>query len=400
MKVITNKDTRLPIKTWCENPEAGAIKQATNLANLPFAFRHIALMPDTHQGFGMPIGGVLAAEGVIVPNAVGKDIGCGMCFIESNITEWHENDLLAVKKKVGFEVPTGMGRAHIKPKDANKMPEVTEDGLIHTKLFEPALYQLGTLGGGNHFIELQKDSKGNLCIMIHSGSRNMGSKIADYYEKIAKDINAKYFSKIPLEWGLAFLPLDSEEGQNYIKEMDYCVEFALANRQEMMRAVQNAIYEVFKPRGKVEFSNFINIPHNYARMENHFGKNVMIHRKGSTSAKENQVGLIPGSQGTKSYVVCGLGNRESFESCSHGAGRKMSRAEARKKLDLATEIRRMNANNILHSLKNEIDLDEAPSSYKNIDVVMKEQEDLVKIVNELTPLCPIKGESKERRKRR
>jgi tRNA-splicing ligase RtcB (3'-phosphate/5'-hydroxy nucleic acid ligase) len=389
MKVIKTDDMRVPIKSWCEQPEAGAIQQAKNLANLPFAFRHIALMPDTHQGYGMPIGGVLATKKVIVPNAVGVDIGCGMCSVESNITEWHINDLAAVKKKIRFEVPVGFSK-HIKPRSVEKLPEPNMEGAFYEKFLEPSLYQLGTLGGGNHFIELQKNEKGNLCIMIHSGSRNIGLQVATHYKKLAVLLNERYFSSVPREWDLAFLPLDSDEGQAYLKEMQYCVDFALANRKEMMRAVQEAIYTIFKPRGKVVFENFINIPHNYAAMENHFGENVMVHRKGSTSAKGNEIGLIPGSQGTKSYIVSGLGNRESFKSCSHGAGRKMSRKAARDGLNLQSEIQRLNNLGVLHSVKTQKSLDEAPGSYKDIDVVMREQSDLINVVDELTPLANVK----------
>lgn len=394
MKIFKTEDMHLPIKSWCEAPEEGAINQAKNLARLPFAFKHIALMPDTHQGYGMPIGGVLATHKVIIPNAVGVDIGCGMCSIESNIKEWCAEDLKQVMKKLRFSIPTGFGR-HLKPKDESKLPHIDTKKFSNPphfeKFFEQSLYQVGTLGGGNHFIELQKNREGNLCIMIHSGSRNLGKQVADYYNNKAKEINEKYFSSIPLAWDLAFLPLDSEGGQNYLNEMNYCVDFALANRQEMMREIEDAIYTIFKPRGKVVFENFINIPHNYARMENHFGQNIIVHRKGSTSAKGGEIGLIPGSQGSKSYIVKGRGNAESFKSCSHGAGRKMGRNVARKTLDLKAEIDRLNAKGIIHAVRTEKDLDEAPSSYKDIDVVMEEQKDLIEIIDELTPLAVIKA---------
>lgn len=389
MKIYT-ENCNIPIKSWCNAPEEGAIKQAINLANLPFSFRQIALMPDTHQGFGMPIGGVLATTDVIIPNAVGVDIGCGMCSIETNIDKWHKDDLIAILKKLRFAIPVGFGR-HLKPVDQSKLPEKNTENPHYEKFFEQSLFQIGTLGGGNHFVELQKNSKGNLCIMIHSGSRNLGKQVADFYNRKAKELNEKYFSGIPSNWDLAFLPLKSDEGKAYIKEMEYCVDFALANRREMMRSCETAIYEVFKPRQKVEFSHFINIAHNYARMENHFGKNVIIHRKGATSAKENEIGLIPGSQGTKSYIVKGKGNRESFESCSHGAGRKMGRKVAQNTLDIGQEKAKLEKLGVIHAIRNVDDLDEAPGSYKDIDVVMKEQEDLVDIVEELIPLAVIKG---------
>lgn len=392
MKVIADR-SKLPIKTWCNNPESGAIDQAANLGNLPFVHRWIALMPDTHQGFGMPIGGVLATKGVVIPNAVGVDIGCGMCAVESNITEWSRELLIDVVKQIRFDVPVGFGR-HIKAKDQSKLPEplFNEPSAYYEKFLDAALFQIGTLGGGNHFIELQRSSNGNLGIMIHSGSRNLGKQVADYYNKLAISLNEKWHTGVPADWDLAFLPLDSNEGQSYVKEMQYCVDFALANRREMMEACKQAIYQVFKNAGfKVEFKEMINIAHNYARLENHLGDNVMVHRKGATSAREGEIGLIPGSQGTKSYVVEGLGNKESFTSCSHGAGRKMGRKEAQRTLDLAKEKKALDDKGIIHAVRSADDLDEAPGSYKDIDVVMEEQKDLVKTLVELTPLAVIKG---------
>lgn len=390
MKVFKTDDMRVPVKSWCMNPEQGAIDQAKNLANLPFTFKHIALMPDTHQGFGMPIGGVLATKGVVIPNAVGVDIGCGMCSVESNITDWNKDLLTEVVKEIRYNVPVGFGK-HISPKAQEKLPAANRKNAYYENFFEASLYQIGTLGGGNHFIELQKNADGKLCLMIHSGSRNIGKQVADHFNKMALALNEKWFSKVSGDLDLAFLPLDSEEGQAYMDEMQYCVEFALANRMEMMNQCQQAIYKVFKPLQSVAFDNFINIPHNYARLENHFGENVVVHRKGATSARSEEVGLIPGSQGTKSYVVKGKGNKESFESCSHGAGRTMGRKQAQRTLDLGKEQAALDAKGIIHSVRNVDDLDEAPSSYKDIDVVMEEQKDLVDIVMELTPLAVVKG---------
>ena len=389
MKVFSD-NCKKPIKSWCENPEEGAIAQATNLANLPFIHKHVALMPDTHQGFGMPIGGVLATKGVIIPNAVGVDIGCGMCSITSNVTEWDREDLIKVIAQIRRDVPVGFGR-HQKPKDENKLPKSTNKEAHYEMFFEQSLYQIGTLGGGNHFIELQRNPDGNLCVMIHSGSRNLGKQVADHYNNIAKDINAKYHSSVLPEWDLAFLPLDSEDGQRYVQEMQYCVEFALANRMEMMEQCKQALYKIFKPNQTVEFCDFVNIAHNYARLENHFGENVMVHRKGATSAKKNEVGIIPGSQGTKSYIVAGKGNKDSFESCSHGAGRKMGRKQAQRTLDIADETAKLDAMGVIHAVRSEKDLDEAPGSYKDINTVMAEQTDLVEIIEERTPLAVIKG---------
>lgn len=390
MKVIKDDSMRVPIKTWCMNPEVGAIEQAKNIARLPFVFKHVALCPDAHQGFGMPIGGVLATKGVVVPNCVGVDIGCGVCSVESNIKEWNKDLLTEVLKEIRYTVPVGFGK-HTAPKAQEKLPVSTNRNAYYEEFFEASLYQIGTLGGGNHFIELQKNTNGNLCLMIHSGSRNLGKQVADHFNKIAITLNEEFFSKVTTDLDLAFLPLDSEEGRDYLEEMQYCVEFALANRMEMMNQCQQAIYKVFKPLQSVQFDNFINIPHNYARLENHFGENVVVHRKGATSARAEEVGLIPGSQGTKSYVVKGKGNKESFESCSHGAGRTMGRKQAQRTLDLGKEQAALDAKGIIHSVRSVDDLDEAPSSYKDIDIVMSEQQDLVEVVMELTPLAVIKG---------
>jgi tRNA-splicing ligase RtcB (3'-phosphate/5'-hydroxy nucleic acid ligase) len=223
--------------------------------------------------------------------------------------------------------------------------------------------------------------------MIHSGSRNLGSKVADYYNKLAIKLNEKWFSSIPKEWELAFLPIDTQEAHDYSNEMNYCIEFALANRKLMMDRIIN----IFKYETQYKINLTININHNYARWENHYGENVIVHRKGATSAKLGEIGIIPGSQGSHSYIIKGLGNKESFESCSHGAGRSMGRNEATKKLNLENEIKILEDQGIIHSIRSIKDLDEATSSYKNIDTVMKNQKDLVEILVELQPIAVIKG---------
>lgn len=389
MRVFTD-GVKVPIKSWCMKPEESALQQARNLANLPFVHRWVALMPDTHCGFGMPIGGVVGTKDVILPNAVGSDIGCGMCAVKSNIQAYDRELLTQVMTEMRYEIPVGFGR-HLTPKAVEKLPPSNNPKAFYEQFLEPSLYQLGTLGGGNHFIELQKDKDGFLWVMIHSGSRNLGKQVADHFNQKAVELNARWFSAVPAEWELAFLPVDSQEGQDYMENMQYCVDFALANRMEMMRACQAAIYKVFKPNQVVEFTDFVNIPHNYARLENHAGENVWVHRKGATSAKDGEVGIIPGSQGTASYIVRGKGNKESFQSCSHGAGRTMGRKEAQRTLDLAKEQAALEAQGIIHSVRDVKSLDEAPSSYKPIDVVMEEQKDLVDILVELKPLAVIKG---------
>lgn len=269
------------------------------------------------------------------------------------------------------------------------MPEREKLPFIVSRQYTSALKQLGTLGGGNHFIEIQLGSDGFVWIMIHSGSCNIGLKVADHYNKLAVSLNERWHTNVPKEWQLAFLPIESEEAKNYLEEMQYCVDFAFANRTLMMERIKESCIKVFN--GEVTFDEMINIAHNYAAWENHFDKNVLVHRKGATRAYVGEVGIIPVSQGTKSYIVEGLGNVESFKSCSHGAGRKMGRKQARKELSLETEIKQLNEKGIIHSIRNEADLDEATGAYKDIHEVMENQKNLVKIKVELEPLVVIKG---------
>lgn len=224
--------------------------------------------------------------------------------------------------------------------------------------------------------------------MIHSGSRNLGKQVADHYNKLAVELNERWHSAIPKRWELAFLPLDSDEGQRYMTEMNFCIDFAFENRQLMMKRIITAFVDNV---GNINFDPMINIAHNYARMENHFGKNVLVHRKGATSARQSEIGIIPGSQGSSSYIVRGRGNPESFESCSHGAGRRMGRKAAQRSLSLEDEIRKMDEKGIVHGMRNANDLDEAAGAYKDIDVVMAEQPDLVEPIVRLEPLAVIKG---------
>jgi tRNA-splicing ligase RtcB len=255
--------------------------------------------------------------------------------------------------------------------------------------FENARRQIGTLGGGNHFIEIQSGSDGRIWIMVHSGSRNIGLKVAEHYNTVAKDLNEKWHTGVERSQNLAFLPIDSREANDYFAEMQYCMDFAFANRKHMMAS----IVSVFRNHMDKNFREleFVNIAHNYARWEKHFNTQVIVHRKGATSARKGEIGIVPGSQGTQSYIVKGKGNQESFESCSHGAGRLMGRKQAQRTLDLKEEIARLESTGIIHSLRHQKDLDEAPGAYKNIDKVMADQNDLVEIMTTLSPLAVIKG---------
>jgi tRNA-splicing ligase RtcB (3'-phosphate/5'-hydroxy nucleic acid ligase) len=378
---------RIPIKLWLDDIEEGAMQQARDIANLPFAARHVAIMPDAHQGFGMPIGGVLATRGVVVPNAVGVDIGCGMCSIKTSISTPPSSALGKIAEDIKRSIPVGF-KHHRKPRPAGLLPPLENPLPVTEREYEKAAFQVGTLGGGNHFIELQKDPEGYLRVMVHSGSRNLGKQVADHYYREAVRINEKELRKKEIPGQLAGLLLDSDQGRLYIREMHYCVDFALANRKHMMDVVCEIIDSHFPG---VTFSGFINIAHNYASREKHFGEQLMIHRKGATSAKKGEWGIIPGSQGSSSYIVKGKGNPESFSSCSHGAGRKMGRKQAQRTLDLIEEKGRLDKQGIIHSVISKKDLDEASGAYKDISMVMKLQEDLVEIVTELQPLAVIKG---------
>lgn len=378
---------KLPIKLWLDvdQVDEGALEQARNLANLPFAFKHIALMPDVHRGYGMPIGAILATRGAIVPNAVGVDIGCGMCSLRTDLTGIETTALKKVMGIIRETVPVGFSH-HETRQDETWMPERVGELPIVDEEYESALFQIGTLGGGNHFIEIQKGSDGYVWIMIHSGSRNVGFTVANHYNDMAKKIHEDSGEDVPQD--LAHIPESSEFFDLYWNEMNFCLEFALANRKLMMERVKSAFAE-FMPG--IEFADFINKPHNFAAREEHFGESVIVHRKGATRARKGEWGMIPGSQGTRSFLVTGKGEAQSFESCAHGAGRIMSRTEARNALDLKEETETLEARGILHAIRHREDLDEAPGSYKDIDEVMRNQADLVEVQIELQPLAVIKA---------
>ena len=382
--IITEK---YPIKLWLDDIEDGALQQARDLANLPFVHKWVSLMADSHQGYGMPIGGVLATNGVVIPNAVGVDIGCGMCAVKTSLKsdEININEIKEIMGSVREDIPVGFNH-HKEPQKWEGFANTPHTPFIQN-LIESASYQLGTLGGGNHFIEIQKGTFGFIWFMIHSGSRNFGYKIANEFHNIAVDLCRKWYSDIPNK-DLSFLPIGTQEGRDYFNTMNFALSFAKENRKQMADKVKANFSKVFK---KIKFVDTIDVHHNYANWENHYGKNVIVHRKGAISAREGEVGIIPGSQGTKSYIVKGLGNPESFDSCSHGAGRRMSRSKACKELSLKDEIKKLDDQGIVHGIRHTSDLDEASGAYKDINVVMENQKDLISIETELTPLAVIKG---------
>lgn len=377
---------KVSVISWAGDIDEGTLKQATRLADLSFAFKHIALMPDCHSGYGMPIGGVLATKNIVIPNAVGVDIGCGMVAVKTSLKELSQKNLHGIIKEIKTRIPVGFNK-HDSPKDVSLLPQLEKNLPIANQELEIARYQIGTLGGGNHFIEIQKGNDGHIWFMIHSGSRRLGYQVAKHYNNEAVELNKYTDPYVPKNYQLAYLPTEYHQAKDYLQEMQYCIDYAFANRKEMSRQVKISIQKYVK----ADFFSPINIAHNYAAKEKHFEEEVIVHRKGATSARKGEKGIIPGSQGTKSYIVEGKGNPESFMSCSHGAGRKLSRTAAKKKLDLKSEIKKMNERGILHGITKNKHLDEAPSAYKNIDTVMKNQEDLVSILVELQPLAVIKG---------
>jgi len=404
-------DSDVPIYFWADEVEAGAYYQATNLAKLPFIFKHVALMPDVHEGYGMPIGGVIACRDVVIPNAVGVDIGCGMVAVRTNVSIYNfpQEELPGLLKKIHHsikrDVPVGFNiHNKIQPWDGfeDYLQKTVADqpgwlDKMSNKSWDRALKSLGTLGGGNHFIEIQKshDQQAEIWLMIHSGSRNLGKVIADYYNREALAMCTKWHSKLPHK-DLAFLPVDSKLGQDYLIDMNFALKFAYENRQRMLESGKHHLK--YYLGDSTVFSEEINIHHNYASLENHMGHNVWVHRKGATSAREGELGIIPGSMGTASYIVIGKGNPMSFMSCSHGAGRKMGR------MDACRTLKEEDCNKAMGEvvfdgwgkvsrgkMDGTVDLGEAPGAYKDIDTVIENQRDLVKIHTRLLPLAVVKG---------
>lgn len=380
------------VKMWTTEIDDKAREQIKNLASLPFVYHHISVMPDCHGGKGMPIGGVLPTTNVVIPNAVGVDIGCGMCAVKTNIRAARMTEKILRKvlmKGIRDRIPLGMDHHEQKQDekylptgfDLEKLPVVMNQYIsIHR--------QVGTLGGGNHFIELQRDEEGWMWIMIHSGSRNLGKQVGDFYNKRAAWLNELYYSKVDPKLTLPFLPLKTQEFNDYWHEMNYCIAFAKCNRQLMMERIEEVIVDALP---LAEFEPTIDIAHNYAAWENHFGTNCIVHRKGAIRARAGEIGIIPGSQGTCSYIVEGLGNPDSFMSSSHGAGRLMSRSQAVRTLNLEDEIKKLDSKGIVHALRSQRDLDEAASAYKDIDHVIALETDLVKVLTKLEPIAVIKG---------
>lgn len=412
MFVISNDRfcTKVPIKVWLdqeEQMEESCLEQAVHLGKLPFLHKWVSLMPDTHTGKGMPIGGVIAAEDVIIPNAVGVDIGCGMIFAPLNVRLEEIQGIQTgsgslIQLLVGDilrNIPVGMNR-HRKPQQSRVLDEAKEQMELYEPnpellpLIEDGYYQTGTLGGGNHFIELQADEEGYLGIMIHSGSRHMGKEICDYFHKKARDLNVRWYSQVPEEYRLAFLPVETGEGKQYIRWMNLALRYAFENRERMMERVMELTVSHLKKYAGVdaEYKEVINCHHNYAALENHYGKNVWVHRKGATRARAGEKAVIPGAMGSYSYVVEGLGNPESFCSSSHGAGRAYSRKGAMEAFTTEQVILDLRERQVVLGKQKKNDVaEECRFAYKDIDRVMEQQKDLVRPVKKLRTVGVVKG---------
>lgn len=378
MEVITGNHK--PIKIWSQldTVEPDAIQQLKNVASLPFIFRHVSAMPDVHLGYGATIGSVIATQGAVCPSAVGVDIGCGMLAVNLN-RSLNDFNLKEVFDTIENTVPVGFS-VH---KEEKELPDYLLDSASDNieSVWNKARCQLGTLGGGNHFIELCDDGSGNAWLMLHSGSRGTGNKLAQGYIKHAKELMKLWHIDIA-DPDLAYLVEGTPEFKNYIYDVQWCQDYAMANRQAMLTNLVDAL----GVREKMDTP--INCHHNYVAVENHFNSNVIVTRKGAVRAREGDLGIIPGSMGTKSYIVKGKGNKESFCSCSHGAGRRMSRTKA--KANYTVEDLAKQTEGVVCRKDKDI-IDEIPGAYKDLDVVMENQNDLVDIVHTLKAVVCVKG---------
>lgn len=394
MRVIS--DTKNPVKIWASELEVEAEEQVRKVASLPFIFKHVALMPDAHAGKGSTIGTVIATRGAIIPACVGVDIGCGMCAVKLPLKIDQlggDERIKELRSNIERSVPVGrMGNLRISGQVSDYLSNCgfpKAERFASADRLQKAEQQLGSLGGGNHFIEVCHDKEGGAWIMLHSGSRNIGKELADIHINKAKKLMELYFIAVP-DPDLAFLAHSTPEFGDYIHDLHWAQNYAKFNREEMMRKileqVRRHVYGAGGEMPPIELS--VNCHHNYTQQENHYGSNVWVTRKGAVSAKEGEWGIIPGSMGTRSYIVRGKGNLESFHSCSHGAGRRMSRSKARatfKIQDLEDQTRGVEC-------RKDIDvIDEIPGAYKDIDKVMSDQADLVEPVYELKQILCVKG---------
>lgn len=383
------------VLSWlpAEQIEDSAMQQIENLSRMPFIFKHVAVMPDCHFGMGATVGSVIPTNRAIIPAAVGVDIGCGMIAVKTPLTrEDLPEDLSDIRKAIEHQVPLSAGHYNrsikktAKPRIEQLEAKAAElDRLdFYDKLDKNWRKQLGSLGSGNHFIEVVLDEEGYAWAFLHSGSRGVGNRIAAHHIKIAKALMEKWYINLP-DADLAYLVEDTPEFDDYMKDLDWAQEFALLNREEMMeRIIRLLQYRC----GDFEPVETIQCHHNFTQREHHFGKNILVSRKGAIEAREGQMGLIPGSMGTRSYVVRGKGNAASFNTAPHGAGRRLSRNKARNNFTMEDFDRDMEGIEVNRS---EAFLDELPGAYKDIDLVMEQSAGLVEILHTFRQIVNVKG---------
>jgi len=374
------------IKAWTDfvEIEGEAEKQLKNLASLPFIYKHLAVMPDVHAGRGATIGTVIPTVGKIIPSAIGVDIGCGMLTVKLPFKISELTDLPKLRHSIERSVPVGYN-AHKQP-----LPYLKKTPLMRSDVDANAWLQFGTLGGGNHFIEISKDQDDNSWAIVHTGSRGVGHYLATKHMNIAKRLMQEKNIILP-DPDLAYFDEGSQEFDDYIKDLNWAQDYASYNREAIMDLIlKDVSYHLYGEKRDLlkDCKLVINCHHNYSRIENHFGKDIWVSRKGAVSAREGEYGIIPGSMGARTYIVRGKGNPESFFSCAHGAGRKMSRSKAKELYDVNDLIEQTKG---IECRKDKKVVDEIPAAYKDIDAVMKSQEDLVEIVYTLNQLICIKG---------
>jgi tRNA-splicing ligase RtcB len=381
---------RVPVKIYTDDVSENALQQLANVSQLPFIHHHVAAMPDVHWGMGATIGSVIPTVGAIVPAAVGVDIGCGMSAIRLSLTaEKLPDSLVKVRAAIEKVVPVGMA-GHAEDAWCNDGLARVAPGLQpildkHPKINARWQSQLGSLGGGNHFIELCLDEVDRVWVMLHSGSRGIGNGIGQYFIAKAQREMERWHIQLP-DKNLAYLPEESELFEDYMQAVGWAQEYALENRRQMLRLILDALRREL-PSHEVT-DEAIECHHNYVAREYHYGKNLYLTRKGAIRARDGDLGIIPGSMGARSYIVRGKGVASAFCSCSHGAGRRMSRGEAtrrftRKDLEQQTEG--------VECRKDKGVIDEIPGAYKDIDTVMAHQSDLVDVVHRLKQVLTVKG---------
>ena len=376
------------VLNWASIIDEKTLHQAHEMASLPFLAGPLALMPDAHLGSGATIGSVIATRGAIVPAAVGVDLGCGMLAARLGMTASQLPDNLGLAHgAIRKAVPAGMGKGHdTVSRHAALCPDLRQLG-ADSKLKQRALAQFGTLGGGNHFIEICLDTDDDVWLVLHSGSRGVGNTLANTHIKKAKKAMKKYFVSLP-DPDLAYIVQDTPEFDHYVRDMLWSQDYAFQNRQAMYLSVLDGLRSIGWPLG--DDGIVINCHHNYCQQEHHHGKNCWVTRKGAISARAGELGIIPGSMGAATHIVTGLGNPSSYLSASHGAGRVLSRSAAKRDLTVES-LREEMAGKTWNEWEAQQLVDEHPKAYKDIETVMKDQEDLVETVTVLRQILSFKG---------